>query len=181
MEMRQDPWRAAIPIVRDILALADANAPWGRATFGDVSASPGARNTVPESLTLTIDIRHPDEEVLAGMVAEMRNTIAGHCLSARVQAHLEQVWHMPPTSFAPYLVDAIEDAAQSLGLGCMRMVSGAGHDSLHTAQFAPTAMIFVPCAGGLSHNELESATPEHLAAGADVLLQAVLEVADRPQ
>ncbi len=180
MEMRRDPWRAAIPILRDILALADANAPWGRATIGDVSASPGARNTVPESLTLTIDIRHPDRDVLAGMVEEMRQIIDAGCAAADVRGDLSQVWHMPPTNFAPHLVDAIEDAARSLGFRNMRIVSGAGHDSLHTAQFAPTAMIFVPCAKGLSHNELEAASMEHLAAGADVLLKAVLQVADLP-
>ena len=65
------------------------------------------------------------------------------------------------------------------GYSRMQMVSGAGHDSLHTAQFAPTAMIFVPCAGGLSHNEAESAQATDLEAGANVLLQAVLAVAAR--
>jgi N-carbamoyl-L-amino-acid hydrolase len=58
------------------------------------------------------------------------------------------------------------------------MVSGAGHDSLHTARFAPTAMIFVPCAGGLSHNEAEAATPADLAAGANVLFQAAVAAAN---
>jgi N-carbamoyl-L-amino-acid hydrolase len=85
---------------------------------------------------------------------------------------------MPPTAFDPRLLDLIEAAAGDLGLSHRRMVSGAGHDSLHTAQFAPTAMIFVPCAGGLSHNEAEEASPADLVAGANVLLHAALAAAN---
>jgi N-carbamoyl-L-amino-acid hydrolase len=85
---------------------------------------------------------------------------------------------MPPTAFDRRLVDLVEQAAENLGLSHQRMVSGAGHDSLHTAQFAPTAMIFVPCAGGLSHNEAEEASPADLIAGANVLLHAVLAAAN---
>jgi len=76
-------------------------------------------------------------------------------------------------------VELVAEAAEHLGYASQRIVSGAGHDSLHTAQFAPTAMIFVPCGGGLSHNEAESATPEDLAAGANVLLQAVVATANQ--
>jgi N-carbamoyl-L-amino-acid hydrolase len=85
---------------------------------------------------------------------------------------------MPPTAFDARLVDLIDRAAAGLGFSHVRIVSGAGHDSLHTAQFAPTAMIFVPCSGGLSHNEAEEASSADLAAGADVLLRAVLAVAN---
>jgi N-carbamoyl-L-amino-acid hydrolase len=76
------------------------------------------------------------------------------------------------------LVDLVESTARYLGLSHFRMVSGAGHDSLHTAQFAPTAMIFVPCAGGLSHNEAEEASLADLVAGANVLLHAVRAAAN---
>lgn len=179
MAMRRDPWRAAAPIIARTLELAEAHAPWGRATIGDIKAEPGARNTVPDRLTFSIDIRHPDAEVLGAMVGAMRELIADCARAARVDAEITQVWHMPPTRFDAALVDAVEDAARALGHSAMRMVSGAGHDSLHTAQFAPTTMIFVPCAGGLSHNEAEAANPAHLAAGANVLLQTVLKAAGR--
>ena len=69
----------------------------------------------------------------------------------------------------------------ALGYSAERSVSGAGHDSLHTATFAPTTLIFVPCEGGLSHNEAEAADPADLAAGANTLLHAVLMVADNQQ
>jgi len=177
MTMRKDPWRAVAPIVSQVLALADEHAPWGRATIGDIVAHPGARNTVPHTLSLSIDIRHPDADTLAGMEARMLQLIEQACTDAGVTFTLEQEWKMEPTAFAPQLVDAVEEAAKALDYSHMRLVSGAGHDSLHTAQFAPTAMIFVPCADGLSHNELESAEADDLEAGANVMLRAVAKLA----
>ena len=80
----------------------------------------------------------------------------------------------PPVQFAGELVDAIREAARRLGYSSMDMLSGAGHDAMNVARVAPTGMIFVPCKDGLSHNEAESAEPEHLAAGAHTLLQTLV-------
>jgi N-carbamoyl-L-amino-acid hydrolase len=178
MEMRRDPWLAAAPIVGSAFEIAKANGPWARATIGDLRVSPGSRNTVPERLVICVDMRHPDRDVLEIMVATFREHVTRHAARANIGARVNQVWHMPATTFDAGLVAGIERAATDLGYPRMRIVSGAGHDSLHTAQFAPTAMIFVPCAGGLSHNEAESAKPSDLEAGANVLLHAVLAVAN---
>jgi N-carbamoyl-L-amino-acid hydrolase len=178
MEMRRDPWRALTPIVAGIFGIAQARGPWGRATFGDVKALPGARNTVPEKLVLTVDIRHPDTATLEDMVREMHDLIARNAAANGIEAHVEQVWYMPPTAFDARLIEQVTKSADELGYSAREIVSGAGHDSLHTAQFAPTAMIFIPCASGISHNELESAEPDDLSAGADVLLHAVLALAN---
>jgi len=178
MDMRRDPWRALTEIVQGTFALAKARAPWGRATFGDVKALPGARNTVPEKLILAVDIRHPDPDELKIMGQTVKQLIAESAAAHGIEARIEQVWQMPPTAFDPVLVKLIAKCAASLGLPAREIVSGAGHDSLHTAQFAPTAMIFVPCEGGVSHNELEAASSEDLTAGADVLLHAILAVAN---
>jgi beta-ureidopropionase / N-carbamoyl-L-amino-acid hydrolase len=178
MQMRRDPWRAACPIIEAAFALAADNAPWGRATIGDVKALPGSRNTVPEKLVISVDLRHPDREVLDAMVASFRGLVESVAARYDIGSGIEQVWHMPATAFDPRLVELVEAAAVDLGLSHQRMVSGAGHDSLHTAQFAPTAMIFVPCARGLSHNEAEEASPADLVAGANVLLHAVLAAAN---
>jgi beta-ureidopropionase / N-carbamoyl-L-amino-acid hydrolase len=177
MDMRRDPWRAACPIIDSAFAIALRQSPWGRATIGDLKAFPGARNTVPERLIVSVDLRHPEAHVLESMVAEFRERVSSIAGSAGIPARLEQVWHMPPTKFDGELVELIARVAGELGFRWQRMVSGAGHDSLHTARFAPTAMIFVPCEGGLSHNESESAQPHDLAAGANVLLQAVVAAA----
>jgi N-carbamoyl-L-amino-acid hydrolase len=178
MEMRRDPWRAACPIIEGALSLALAHGPWGRATIGDMRVTPGSRNTVPERLIIAVDLRHPDRDTLERMIAAFREKVAASAERHRIGWSIEQVWHMPPTAFDPHLVALVDAAAEKLGYSRRKMVSGAGHDSLHTAQFAPTAMIFVPCAGGLSHNEAEDASLADLAAGANVLLQAMIAAAN---
>jgi N-carbamoyl-L-amino-acid hydrolase len=85
-----------------------------------------------------------------------------------------QVWNNPAVMFDGACVGAVRDAAAALGLPARGIVSGAGHDSAYVARVAPTSMIFVPCAGGLSHNEAESAEWHHVVAGTSVLLRAVL-------
>jgi N-carbamoyl-L-amino-acid hydrolase len=181
MESRRDPWRAACPIIEGVFALAAREAPWGRATIGDIKASPGSRNTVPERLVIAVDLRHPERTVLESMDVEFRELVAWSAQTHRIDARIDTIWHMPPTRFDAGLVERVDRCAADLGFKRARIVSGAGHDSLHTAQFAPTAMIFVPCSGGLSHNEAEAANPADLGAGADVLLHAVLGVADDPE
>ncbi len=177
MQMRRDPWRVACPLIEKAFELAALNAPWGRATIGDLKVRPGSRNTVPEQLVVSVDLRHPSQPVLAAMLQAFRSAAAELGAAHRIGVSITEVWHMLPTAFDARLIQLIEDAAGQLGYSRQRIVSGAGHDSLHTAQFAPTAMIFVPCAGGLSHNEQESATAADLAAGANVLLQAVVQAA----
>jgi len=178
MDVRRDAWRAACPIIEGALALADANAPSGRATIGDLRVAPGSRNTVPERLIVSVDLRHPDHNTLENMITTFRELVATTAARHGIGSAIEQVWHMPPTVFDRRLIDLIDAAAGSLGYSRRRMVSGAGHDSLHTARFAPTAMIFVPCAGGLSHNEAEEASPADLTAGTNVLFQAVVAAAN---
>jgi N-carbamoyl-L-amino-acid hydrolase len=178
MDMRRDAWRAACPIIEGALALAETHIPWGRATIGDLRVSPGSRNTVPEQLVISVDLRHPDRTTLEKIVTAFRELVATAAARHGIGSSIEEIWHMAPTTFDRQLVELIENSAIELGYSCRRMVSGAGHDSLHTARFAPTAMIFVPCAGGLSHNEAEAATPADLAAGANVLFQAAVAAAN---
>ena len=84
---------------------------------------------------------------------------------------------MPPVFFAPECVSAVRSVVEGLGIPAMDIVSGAGHDALYLSKVAPTGMIFIPCRGGLSHNEGEYASPGDLIAGGNVLLRAVLEIA----
>lgn len=177
MEMRRDPWPAATRIIDGALALAREHTPWGRATIGDVSVRPGARNTVPALLTFSVDLRHPNLEILDSMVARLSRLVESSAHAASVDPEIKIVWRMPPTAFDSALTDKVERSARALGYRARRIVSGAGHDSLHTAQFVPTAMIFVPCAGGVSHHEAEWATAADLEAGANVLLQSILDTA----
>lgn len=178
MEMRRDPWRVAAPLIQHAFDLAARNSPWGRATIGNLKVTPGSRNTVPEQVNVSVDLRHPERVTLEAMVRGLKDFALALAAEHRVDVEVETVWTMPPTRFDAALVSLIGKCATELGYSSRTMISGAGHDSLHTAQFAPTAMIFVPCAGGLSHNEEESAKPEDLAAGANVLLHSVLRTAN---
>ncbi len=177
MEVRKDPFMGALPILEACYQLAAGHAPWGRATFGDIKAEPGSRNTVPEKLIVNVDLRHPDPAVLDEMDSAFRARVAEVCAERGLQGRVEELWHMPVTRFAPECVNAVREATRSLGYSHMEMVSGAGHDSLYLAKVAPTGMIFVPCENGISHNEAENAKPEDLTAGCNVLLHAMLNMA----
>jgi N-carbamoyl-L-amino-acid hydrolase len=87
----------------------------------------------------------------------------------------QEIWYSPPVKFDPDCVAAVRAGAEEAGLPHLDIVSGAGHDACYINRVAPTGMIFVPCEGGISHNEAENATPEDLAAGCNVLLHAMLE------
>jgi len=174
METRRDPFMAAAPIIAACYRLAAAHGPWGRATFGDIRAEPGSRNTVPERLVINVDLRHPDAGQLDQMDQEFRALVARECEQYRIEHQVNEIWHMPVTSFAPHCVQAVREATDMLGFSNMDMVSGAGHDSLYIATVAPTGMIFVPCENGISHNEIENAKIEDLEAGCNVLLHAML-------
>lgn len=177
MERRRDPFAALAPVIQECYGLATRFAPWSRVTFGDIRAIPGSRNTVPEKLVVHVDIRHADADVLEEMGALLRHTVARECDARGLASSVDERWHMPVTQFDPACIDAVWQATRRLGYGAMEMVSGAGHDSVYVASVAPATMIFVPCENGISHNEAESAKPEDLEAGANVLLQAVLQMA----
>ena len=98
--------------------------------------------------------------------------------AAQLELEIEEIWTLPPMPFDTACVDAVERGATAAGYPYRRMVSGAGHDALYVSKVAPTGMIFVPCEDGISHNEIENATPADLEAGCNVLLAAMLERAD---
>jgi N-carbamoyl-L-amino-acid hydrolase len=123
---------------------------------------------------MTVDMRHPDDAHLATMDRELRDEAAAIARDLRLECDLQQVDHFPASRFDSSCVGAVRAAARSFGYPHREMVSGAGHDAIYIARVAPTAMIFVPCKDGISHNEVEDARPEHLEAGANVLLHAML-------
>jgi beta-ureidopropionase / N-carbamoyl-L-amino-acid hydrolase len=109
------------------------------------------------------------------MADDLTTTARKLASDCRVDVQIREVVYFPPCRFAPDLVDSVRQCAQALDLTHRDIVSGAAHDAVYIARVAPTAMIFVPCEGGISHNEIENARPEDLAAGCDVLLKAVLQ------
>jgi len=180
MEARSDPMRGLTGIVDELYKLAADHGPWARATFGDVTASPGSRNTVPQSVTLAVDLRHPDKQVLASIDQSFREITERVCKDHGLTGEIRDEWNLPPVSFNENCIAAVQTAVDRLGYSNKSMVSGAGHDAGYVANVAPTSMIFIPCEDGISHNEAESAEPSDVEAGCNVLLHAVLEVASHP-
>ncbi|HUZ63350.1 MAG TPA: Zn-dependent hydrolase [Acetobacteraceae bacterium] len=175
MRLRQDALLAAARMVAAVHDAAMAHAPDAVATVGLIEARPNSRNVIPGEVFFTIDIRHPNDAVLAEMETRIEAALHRLAESAGTTLALARVWDSPAVHFDADCVGAVRRAASDLGYSSRAIVSGAGHDSAYVARVAPTAMIFVPCEKGVSHNELEKAEPEHVTAGANVLLRAVLE------
>jgi N-carbamoyl-L-amino-acid hydrolase len=178
MPRRRDALVGAAGMIEAVNRIALAHAPDARATVGFVRVSPNSRNTIPGRVFFTVDFRHPEDAVLTRMDLELRAVCAEAAASQGLAAAVEEFWHFPPTPFDPTLVGAVRDAAAAQGYPHQDIISGAGHDAVYMARVAPTAMVFVPCVDGISHNEIEDATPEDLTAGCNVLLNALLDRAD---
>jgi N-carbamoyl-L-amino-acid hydrolase len=148
-----------------------------RFTIGRVEVSPGSPNTVPGKAVFTIDMRHPDNDVLASYEAKLYEIVQAR--AAPCPAAVERVTNVPPTNFDTGVIDLVRDAANRLKLTNMDMPSGAGHDAMHIATLCPAGMVFVPCERGISHNEIENAAPADLAAGIMVLVEVLERLANR--
>lgn len=175
MDRRRDALAAAGKLLARIYALAHDHPPHGRATVGEFRTYPGSRNTVPGRVELSVDLRHPDARVLQAMHEGLRAACEAVASETRVQVSLDLIWDSPPVAFDAGCVAAVRRSAELLGYSHMDVVSGAGHDAVYISRITPTAMVFIPCEDGISHNEIENATPEHVEAGANVLLHAMLD------
>ncbi|WP_439630359.1 Zn-dependent hydrolase [Shinella sp.] len=177
LEFRKDPMAAAaaaIARIQDGIMPAD---PEARLTVGRISAEPGSVNVIPGRVSFTIDMRHPDAEALAAIERRVHE----ECLAAAkrwgCEATIALRVDMPPGRFAPAVTAAIAESCAALGIASRPMVSGAFHDALFVNRVAPSAMIFVPCRNGVSHNEAEFVSNEHIVTGARVLLGVALQLA----
>jgi beta-ureidopropionase / N-carbamoyl-L-amino-acid hydrolase len=151
--------------------------PPGVSTVGMLKVHPNSRNTIPGSVSFSVDLRHPRDEALLEMKAALEARLAEICRVLGLEGSCVEIWHSPAVHYHPYCIEAVRRAAAALGFSHRDIVSGAGHDAGYISRVAPVGMIFVPCADGISHNEIESATPEDLAAGCNVLLRAIVEQA----
>ncbi|TMI04929.1 MAG: M20/M25/M40 family metallo-hydrolase, partial [Betaproteobacteria bacterium] len=174
MELRKDALIAASRLVLEVNRIAKAYPDYARGTVGFMQVVPNSRNVVPGAVQMTVDLRNAEDASLRSMAEDLEKCVAAIAAECRVAAELREVVYFPPCKFAPRLVDCVRRAARDLGLTHRDIVSGAAHDAVYLARVAPTAMIFVPCEGGISHNEIENARPEDLEAGCNVLLHAVL-------
>ena len=180
MPRRRDALVGAARVIELVNRIGHQFAPYACATVGMLQVHPNSRNVIPGRVFFTVDLRHPEDAVLAKMDAALREGIAKIAAEAKVEvSKLEQIFYYAPITFDGDCVASVRAAAQRFGYSHRDMVSGAGHDACYLAKVAPTSMVFVPCIGGISHNEIEDATSEWIEAGANVLLHAMLGRASR--
>lgn len=177
MQLRRDALIPAAALVQEVNRIALSHSPHGRGTVGHLQVHPSSRNVIPGQVKMTVDFRHPTDEGLSAMNAALQ-TWAQAETNDKISVAVEQVVYYPPAPFDTTLQAAIAESAQQRGYSFMPVVSGAGHDAVYVARTAPAAMIFIPCKDGISHNEIEDAEPAHIAAGAQVLLDAMLAQAE---
>jgi beta-ureidopropionase / N-carbamoyl-L-amino-acid hydrolase len=174
MSARADALEAAARVVSAVRRIGEGHGPDGRGTVCVLDVEPNAGSVIPGRVRMVVDLRHASEPALDAMARELATALERLPASVRARPARE-LWAQPPIAFDSGCVALVEDSARRLGLSATRMLSGAGHDAGYVSMVAPTAMIFVPCRGGVSHHPDEHASHEQVAAGASVLLEAVLE------
>ena len=178
MDLRKDALLAAAELTLEVNRIGNSFPDYARGTVGHMQVKPNSRNVVPGEVRMTVDLRNARDATLLAMKKALTDAIDAIARKRRVSISMDEVVYFPPCEFAPELVGRVRAAAADLGLSHRDIVSGAAHDAVYLSRVAPTAMVFVPCEGGISHNEIENARPEDLAAGCDVLLRAVLATAE---
>ena len=175
MGLRRDAMQGAARIMQEVVASALRHGPHGRGTVGMVKVHPNSRNVIPGQVTFSVDLRNATDELVDRMADEVRAFAEGVARDSGLTAQMDLVSSYPAQAFDPGCQEAVARAAAQLGYSSMPAVSGAGHDAVYMARLAPTGMIFIPCKDGISHNEIEDARPDHVTAGCNVLLHAMLE------
>jgi N-carbamoyl-L-amino-acid hydrolase len=177
MHLRKDAAYAAGEVAVRVRRLAQEMGGHQKGTVGRIELYPNLVNVVAERAALTVDLRNTDDARLR----EAERTLAGFLQELAAQEGVaistRSLGRFAPVAFPPEMVSLVEASARELGLPCRRMPSGAGHDAQMMARLCPSGMIFVPSVEGLSHNVAEYTRPEHIEAGAAVLLNAVLRLA----
>jgi len=177
MHLRRDALTAAAEVILGVEQIAKRRDETAVATVGRIAAQPNVINTIPGQVTFSADFRHSDPDVLEQQVQALHQLVAEVSARRSVEATIERFWTSEPTPFDTRVQDAIRLSAASLGFATGELWSGAGHDAKYLADVCPTGMIFVRSQGGLSHCEAEFSAPADIEAGANLLLNAAVNLA----
>jgi N-carbamoyl-L-amino-acid hydrolase len=178
MPRRKDALLGAARVVELVNAIGLSKAPLGVSTVGMLNVHPNSRNVIPGEVAMSCEFRHPVGARLSEMDAALRVGVEAIAEKIGLTCELKQIFDCAPVPFDEECVGAVRRAAERCGYSHRDIVSGAGHDACWLARVAPTAMVFTPCVGGVSHNESEDIKPAWATAGANVLLHAALEKAE---
>ncbi len=175
MRLRKNALVGAARLVERINAIAEAYKPDALGAVGLMEVRPNSRNVVPGEVFFCVDLRHPEAGMLDTLEAEFTASLREICDPLGLSVASTRIWDQPPVRFDAGCVASVRRAAELSGYSSREIISGAGHDAAYVSRVAPASMIFVPCLKGISHNEAEFSSKEQCAAGAQVLLQAVLD------
>jgi N-carbamoyl-L-amino-acid hydrolase len=175
MALRKDAMQVSARLMQEVVAVALHHAPHGRGTVGMVQVHPNSRNVIPGRVKFSIDLRNSTDQGVDQMANEVKAFASQLSRDTGLGVQIDLVSSYPAQAFHDDCKGAVARAAEKLGYSNMPVVSGAGHDAVYMARLAPTGMIFIPCKDGISHNEIEYSSPEHVTAGGNVLLHAMLE------
>ncbi len=178
MPMRKNAGLAMARILEKVDEIAWSHAPHAVGAAGHIDVYPNSRNVIPGKTVFTVDFRSPELDVITDMENRLRVAAEDIVNEMGLQIEFEKVGGFDPVKFDEGCVAAVRDAAERLGYSHTDIISGAGHDACWINRVAPTAMVMCPCVDGLSHNEAEEISKDWAAAGADVLLHAVVETAE---
>ena len=174
MPLRKDALVSAAGAIQAVNQIGLDHGPDACATCGMIKVIPGSRNVIPGHVWVSIDTRHPSDDVLIEMEQQLREQLDEITAAQGCTYELENFWVSPATPFDPDCIELVRQGAEAHDLSSREMISGAGHDAVYMARKYPVGMIFVPCEDGISHNEIENCTPEDIAAGCQVLLHAMV-------
>jgi beta-ureidopropionase / N-carbamoyl-L-amino-acid hydrolase len=177
MGLRRDAAYAAAEVATYVRRLARELGGHQVGTVGRLDLHPDLVNVVAARAVLTVDLRNTEEAVLAEAEGRLREFVADLAAAEDVETAWRRLARFEPVAFDEDVIGRVEQAAARRGHSVMRLPSGAGHDAQMLARVCPTGMVFVPSRAGVSHNPAEYTSPEHLAAGTQVLADVMLELA----
>ena len=177
LDMRRDACLGAAEMIVWLNRLATETDDLVKMTVATLKISPNSISTIPGRAYFTIDCRHPDRAILGSLRTRVESGLAEIAANRALGFEFRIILEKQPVKFDRNIVSIVEQATKNLAYPYKRMLSGAGHDAMNIAELAPTAMIFIPCEKGISHNEAESVSLSDAAAGANVLFHSMTELA----
>ncbi len=178
MRLRKDAGYAAAAVACEVRRLAARMGGDQVGTVGALNLKPNLVNVVPNEAVLTVDFRNTDEALLRAAEAQLSAFLDTLSAQEGVEISSRRLARFEPVPFHETVIAGVERTARDLGYSVRRMPSGAGHDAQMLARICPAGMIFVPSAGGISHNVKEYTSPDDIEAGANVLLHMLTELAE---